>query len=774
MPAAAGTVIEAVRTSLIEAARYNRNLTVRPVAILWPDEQREWESLVPYLRSIHPYLITLGSYDPQSVVGPAIWVKCMLAGQLEAAIWPPEAMPVVYLPAVARHMLRAGEHCPRLVQPLVELAYRGVIWSQTNGHDWTVMAFLRSQDGGLGLDVAQDRNTAEAVKWALVPLAHTSVSGLQARPLEASDFNQLLSPDPARDMLLWLSDAPATRQCWTPNQWEAFRAVCMQEYGFDPQTDDQFVGAEYLGRRTEKWGRVWERFLESPRSYPGLPALLRKVEPQAQNMFDDPSPWPGTNETEEKHLRARLGNLDSASPREACQVLLQLEAEHGRRRGWVWAELGRAPLAKALKHLVDLANVTATNLGGTGPNDMAKLYTEGAWRADEAVLCALACIDRAEDFVAVKSAIRAVYCPWLEDSTERLQDIVDKHGIPSDIGCTPAMPGECVLFVDGLRFDLGQAFLHALLHCGLSATLGWRWAALPSVTATCKPAASPIAPLLTGTPETDDFLPVVAATGERLVAPRFRRLLADQGHQYIGPEETGDPIARGWTEHHGLDPAGHNEGWKIARRVDEVLRELLDRVHALLNAGWSKVTVITDHGWLLVPGGLPKAHLAGYLAETRWGRCAVLKPSAHVAGHIATWRWSDDVRIMLAPGSSCFRADTEYAHGGLSLQECVTPTIDVSHRRPQGQPQVDRVEWRGLRCRVHVTNAAAGTAVDLRAKADAPDTSFCGGSRRLDPAGQVSLLVADDSSIGRAAFVVVLDTDDTVMTKATTTIGGTE
>ena len=62
--------------------------------------------------------------------------------------------------------------------------------------------------------------------------------------------------------------------------------------------------------------------------------------------------------------------------------------------------------------------------------------------------------------------------------------------------------------------------------------------------------------------------------------------------------------------------------------------------------------VVTDHGWLLVPGGLPKADLPKYLTATRWGRCAVVKPSATVDYPSFPWFWSDEVRIALEERAS--------------------------------------------------------------------------------------------------------------------------
>jgi hypothetical protein len=49
------------------------------------------------------------------------------------------------MPHVSRQTLRAVEECPDALKPLVELQYRGVVWTQKNGKDWTLEAFLVSE-----------------------------------------------------------------------------------------------------------------------------------------------------------------------------------------------------------------------------------------------------------------------------------------------------------------------------------------------------------------------------------------------------------------------------------------------------------------------------------------------------------------------------------------------------------------------------------------------------------------------------------------------------
>jgi len=143
------TVFDAAIASLKGAAAYNRDDVGRPAAILWPDEKREWETLVPRLRMVLPQFLVFGPYDKTNRSGPAIWLRCVLASRIPDVTWAPEDVPIIYMPSVSRMTLRATEECPAELRPLAELQYRGVFWSQYNGKDWTIAAFLQTEKGGL-------------------------------------------------------------------------------------------------------------------------------------------------------------------------------------------------------------------------------------------------------------------------------------------------------------------------------------------------------------------------------------------------------------------------------------------------------------------------------------------------------------------------------------------------------------------------------------------------------------------------------------------------
>ncbi|HRG56356.1 MAG TPA: hypothetical protein PLG56_09970, partial [Lacunisphaera sp.] len=188
------TLAEALWNSLSAAATSPEGV-VAPVAILWTDPDGQWRPLVEEIRPSLPELYSLGDYAPDQRTGPAIWLKCIVARSLPE-ISPKEGqIPVLYLPGVSRQILRAGSECPALLQPLIELEYRGAMWHQRNGRDWTVEAFLTSEHG-MGLDLALDARTREAVQRALPSLINEPVAGLQGRRLEAEDFDRLVVGDP--------------------------------------------------------------------------------------------------------------------------------------------------------------------------------------------------------------------------------------------------------------------------------------------------------------------------------------------------------------------------------------------------------------------------------------------------------------------------------------------------------------------------------------------------------------------------------------------------
>ncbi|MDE0509862.1 MAG: BREX-1 system phosphatase PglZ type B, partial [Gammaproteobacteria bacterium] len=738
----------------------------------------QWLPVIPQLRRLLPQLLTFGEYQPDQRTGPTVWLRSIVDGSLPSIDLPQEATPIIYLPNVSRQELRAVQECPDRLKPLVELQYRGTCWTQKNGKDWTIEAFLVSEEGGLGLDVARDSATRHAMLGALTELVTTSVDRLKGKRLEAEDFDKLFSDDPTKDLLVWLSDPEAVKSGWTSGRWSAFKSRCKADFKFDPEKDGDLVGAELLGKREGPWAAVWERFTESPVLYPGMPELLIKAKP-SNELFIEHSSWPQNNEKEETALRKSLMAVENSTPTKARDLILKLEQSHGQRRKWVWAKLGQAPLANALGHLAELAERAATKLGGASTAEMARHYVEVGWKVDSAALSAVAAVKSSSDTQAVSKALKAVYRPWLESAAEHLQALTEKQPLPGyeeqSLEELQVESGGVVLFADGLRFDVSQQLVECMRSKDWSVTLSTRWAGLPTVTATAKPAVSPVTKVIRGLSLGEDFLPVTVDGEKSLTTDRFRKLLATVGYQYLAADETGDSSGRGWTENGELDKLGHSLQGKLASRIEEQVDLLIERIEFLFNAGWREIRVLTDHGWLWLPGGLPKVDLPKYLTASRWARCAAIKGESKVEVPTVRWHWNALERVAVAPGIACFGAGNEYAHGGLSLQESLVPVIRVTAgiTAAKAVARIGNVSWIRLRCRVQVDTSQLGLSVDLRLKVNDPNSSVSE-VRPVDSNGAASLLVVDDELEGTPAVVVVLDSNDHLVSKLPTIIGGND
>ena len=776
------TVFDSLLVALQKAADYNRDDTVAPACVLWPDEKREWEKLVPRLRGVLPQFLMLGTYDAANRCGPAIWLRCVLAGKIDGVALPTGIVPILYMPGVSRATLRATEDCPQELKPLAELQYRGVIWSQANSKDWTVAAYLQTEKGGLGLTVARDQATATSLRRAVDKLTDAPLADLQAKSaageLNGNYFDSLVSDDLVDDLLSWMSQPKETPGKWEPGRWETLCSRCIADYSFDPAHDGELIGAEKLGMQPKPvWKTAWKRYGAAPARYPGLEALLRKAKPQPKGgaaLFGQADEfWPQDNEVEEAELRKELLDLSSLPVATARQTLTSMEQKHGCRREWVWAKLHHSPMATAIQHLAALAGMTTTPLTGATLADMVKAYTDGGWKADAAVLDALATVNKPADQEAVNTAVAHVYLPWLRDAAELFQKRVGESPLPgrekARLDVVP--PGTCVLFADGLRYDVGQKFLAMLAGRVGEIQSSHHFVALPSVTPTSKPAVSPVAAKIKGTVAGEDFRPCVAQDGKDLTPDRFRKLLADDGVQYLAHHDTGDSSGKAWTEFGNLDTTGHNEGSGMARRIPELLSSLVQRVESLLETGWKEVRVVTDHGWLLMPKGLPKSELPKFLTATRWRRCAVVKPNATVDLPCFSWFWADDVRVASPPGIDCFMSGEEYNHGGLSLQECVVPQIVI---RPGGtvavSAKIESFKWAGLRCRIKVTGNYDGCKVDLRDKAADPGTTLAG-PKPVTKDGTASVVVDNEKREGTATTLVLLDHAGNILGKSPVTVG---
>lgn len=739
----------------------------RPAAILWPDPKREWKRVAVLARERVPELFVLGEYEPKARSGPAIWLRCEVDRAGDG-----EEVPILYLPGVGKQDLRAGDDCPDRLKPLIELLHRGDVWLHPNGRDWTAAGFLGSRYGA-ECEVAEDRETREALRKALPELAVTPLARLRGGRLEADDFQRLQVADARRDLLLWMGDPPGTR-ARLGERWDAFCGQCAKDLGFDPDKDDRIVAGAQLGSGEPPWNPVWDRFSDSPTAFREVEKVLKQSQPKGRLLTKAPERWPKENERLEGALRDALAGLTARPQREACDRVARLENEHGKRRTWVWAKLGRSPLAAALEPLARLAAAAKSPLGGGEPEEVRSAYLERGWGADAAAWETVAAV-RGADEKLVSKVVKHLLEPWLHDSALAFQQAVRGKPLPG-AGEQPLVEaGEdgCLFFVDGLRYDLGRRLAQRLEARGLQTKVDTRWAALPTVTATAKPAVTPVAGDLEGAALDETFAPRFRSGGRKADAKTVRDAMGERGYQILG-EGAFDPprsaAARGWLETGEIDKAGHHEQAGLARRLPEKLDGLAGRVADLLDSGWKTVRVVTDHGWLLLPGGLPKTDLPKHLTETRWARCAVLVGDSDPGAPRYQWGWNAGEWFAAASGISCFNKSDAFAHGGLSIQECLTPDILVE--RPAGSAadaSITSVTWRRLRCHLVVAGGGSGWTAVLRL--GGPSGEPVAQRKPVDSDGSVSLLLSGDEHETAALSVVVLDDEDRVLATVPTRVG---
>jgi hypothetical protein len=748
----AQTVLEALIVRLKEQAkRFDPALEAAPVVIVWTDEKREWEAVLPRIKGALPELFSLGDYAPEERTGPGVWLRMVADGQV--ATFDAGVTPILYLPGVGNGRLRTdlrGLKNDRQLAPLAELQYRGCFWRQDNGKDWTLRAFLESKRGGLGLKVAANQETAQLLKTAMSKLLMQNLPALEMQTIDERYLNDLINPAPDETVLRWLSAPEAIRE-EKGTAWESFVATTRTRYGVDLSRGPREVAERILASQpNEASYPLWEKYQAHWQSYPDLYEVFRDIAPH--DLFQGAERYPRENEAEEKRLAAELIQAAQLAPQEAANAVLAAENRHGARRHTLWALQGRAPLATALADLAAIARAVQEPFAGATPLAAAQHYAEGGWQVDAAARRAMAMAQEAELEKPIYGVLKALYRRWLEKQAEGFQALVKHHGYP-EWRLPDVADGTVVLFVDGLRFDLARE-LEALLRKDKDLTVALEpgLTSIPSVTSSGKVWVSPAGKLALGGDE-GDFVPKLPKGA--YTADKLRKAMEPEGYVIVDTENPSLAYGKGWAEFPGdIDSDGHRKGLKLARAIPAHLDDLAKTIRRLLHAGWQAVWVVTDHGWLLLPGGLPKVELPAQLTETKWGRCAVLKDAA--AGQdwlVLPWSFDPAVRVALAPGISAFSSGREYDHGGLSLQESVVPFLRIQRTGATGgRPRVVSVTWntRKTICTVFAADAA-GLLVSLERLGTAIGEA---GSIGPDGKGRVVFEEVDDL-IGEHVSVVL-------------------
>src|SRR5690625_1353447 len=776
------TLVRAVvAKALRDAAAFNAGVNSAPAAVLWADPERAWEPVIPRLQEAVPILV-LGEYDPAAARGPALWLRAVLASP-ETAELPAhlaerdERNPwVIYLPGISRGAVAEAAALDDSLAPLAEVAIRSNWWPSAHGQTpWTPHSFLASKQGA-GLDIASDSATKAALAQVLDKFLFEDIDDLKRMGrLDSSRLHHLVLDDSVRTLLEWMNDPETVQASLEGAQWQALVASCKSVYGFSPEKDGALTAASRLGGRTGEWGAVWQRFAENPSRYPNLPALLDQARPSVVPLFGDTDPhpdsWPSWNRDQEDVLRLALDALGThPDPRGRIE---ELAAAHTSREDNVWAALGQAPLARAAGHLAELADRVGSASTATDLQSQVAWYSDEGHVIDDLALRTIATARTAQDRSAVARALGAIYDPWVDQSARAFQ----KAAVGTYRGQTglDVAAGTCVVYVDALRYDLATRVARRLT--GSSVVVEPRQAAFPSVTPTGQPAVAPITISMAGGAAFD----ASDDQGRAVKGAVLRSALTGAEVQFLDWDtaQVGDPAGTAWTQTNMIDSLGHSHGHQMADLIDHHLDLVAERVRTLLDAGWRKVVVVTDHGFLLSGQAAQKVTLPIQVTEgdaARKPRVARLKAAAARPDFpILPWTWDSSVDMVSAPGAAAFEAGCLYEHGGLSLQECVIPVVTGTRGDSAAAPvQIAAVRWTGQRCRIDYGPAGAEVAAEVRLHpADA--SSAVGGPKAPTEPGEVKVLVDEEQApAGASAWVVLLDPSGEVLAQAQTTVGGVE
>jgi len=770
----ASSIYDKVTQALKQAENHNSNVMVKPEVILWPDPEHQWSEVIEVLQKNIPHLLIYGSFEPARKQGPAIWLKCMIAKALPEANWDAEAIPIIYLPGVAKSDLRNVENAVFNFQPLLEYQYTGTLFIQENGREWSIVAFVENPINGLGIKVAKDNATKDALKKTLPSIFQDKEVLANKSIIDAEYLNNQLFPDIIPTILKWMCKGEAFFQNMEAGKREVFTNLCKSQYEFEPDHKNIKAIAEKLGSQKNAWKYVWQLYATAPYKYTQIEELLRLAKPADLGIgvfaLPDES-WPQVNEQKEEALAQALTKAVKQDIAKALATLQELEKEHGIRRNWVWFELGKSPLAAALHHLLQMALKATESFSSSSIEAIKNYYTTNGYLVDQYMRKALATVKSEKDKTIIKSIIHIFYQPWLENITNKFQKLVAQDASIFTSQTAVAENETFVLFVDAFRYELAEEFCNRLSNQKWKVSLQAGWSAIPSLTPTAKPNISPIATVVSVQSGIAEFRPQLQ-NGKDLLTPVFRDALKAAGYTLVTNARDIKSEGKYWQEIGDIDTKGHEEQADMVKRIQELFDQVQEALDVAFERGVKKIKIVTDHGWLLLPGGLPKTQLNAGLTETRWGRCALIKDGASTELLHLPWRWNPSIFIAYAPGINFFKANEEYAHGGISIHECLIPTMLIENPNVLNiEAEVKVVKWVNLICTIHTSDVPDGYSVDIRTKYnDSKSSIVLSKSKTLK--GNTATLMVDDSAESQAATIVLMDENERILDKKPTTVGG--
>lgn len=460
----------------------------------------------------------------------------------------------------------------------------------------------------------------------------------------------------------------------------------------------------WLDSRVYSSRHVLQRAIESADPIAALDTLLANADTSAGPFL--------SRRAEQTVYAATCTRLSTLKERDLLEMLAQkqpaIAAHCGHDAIWThpdpesgppipWLELER--LSTACRDLVD-----ASPQPWPGPQAALHWYTRGGWRVDragEAILRNLTAPDPA--LVALLTPLREAYRARWEQQLMAWSEVWQAAGYPQ-----PAFPSAgdrlrqflearratAVVVVDALRYDLGQMLAQQInaAESAERAVVRPARAPLPSITALGMGMALPIpSNNLVATCEGGRW--ALREQGNDLnlsYASSRDAWWKNYGHVAEGAlltvtevlnTEVPKPTNRRprlVVADHTIDDQGHDGELEVAG-TQEMLRRYTQVIQRLRDAGWLRIAVVTDHGYIHWAGQhdqrvAPPEGDAVYISR----RAYAYRPGSTVSGAAVTAPGGRHP-VAVQSGVACFAAYGKrgYFHGGAALQEWIIPVIEI-------------------------------------------------------------------------------------------------
>ena len=301
-----------------------------------------------------------------------------------------------------------------------------------------------------------------------------------------------------------------------------------------------------------------------------------------------------------------------------------------------------------------------------------------------------------------------LYTDFIAATNERFTEFLEKENVWPPAGADGvssvadelwAVPARgkrrAVLIIDALRFDLA---IDVAKQLGASAEVRPVSTTLPSTTPFGMTALLPLQP--------DDVDVVVDAGKLHITHKGHPKLEEREGRKNLIRSEVGQGKTSrvDFTEletvvsgapvpetsqlvafDYGLDDKGHSpDAAGLPLMAQQYTKRIARAVERLHREGFSRVDVVTDHGFIFAPpdliDGLGRPSLPPVQAVSKQARYAVLAEGAKAQQLVRrALPFDDRVQLGFPRGLRTLMKAGPYAHGGISLQECVIPHL-ISRR----------------------------------------------------------------------------------------------